>query len=555
MKKHGLLKTLGIMLLLIIVITYFVPGRQDAISYIGLADAPVNYFSIVLSNFSYIFLYVLVIGGFYSVLNKIPAYKKMLDSIVTRVKPIGRKFIFLIIIIFAVAASLTGMNIQLLVFVPLVASIIILLGYDKLVAVSSTIVSILIGYLGGIFTTILNPNTYGITTFEEFIGLDNKFANTFPKLLLLLTGIALLIYFVNKHISDVEGKKVKYELNDNSELLISEVKGNYKNIKVWPLVTTLVLMFVIMVLGLIPWASLYDISFFSDFHTTITGLTVGALIVRLILVIVAFGLIQLVTYIVSLIKKTKFKFNVTIPVIASVAIVLVLEILSVSKAWNIYDISFMKSIVDFFKGNNFYDFAFVSNIISDSLPALGEWNVNGNPWYNYIIVSVLALFVALVLAIVNKVKADEAVDSFIEGCKKALPAALLMTIAYTVLVCAYNNGFLELLISKYGKFNFGVSSLLAFLGCLLNVDSYYIVAGCFSPILTLVTDESIYEALAILFQGIYAIFSVVGPTSIILVFALTYFDIPYTTWLKYIWRFVLGLILLLALVVCLVVLL
>ena len=65
-------------------------------------------------------------------------------------------------------------------------------------------------------------------------------------------------------------------------------------------------MFVIMVLGLIPWTSLYDISFFSDFHTTIAGLTVGALIVRLILVIVAFGLIQLVTYIVSLIKrKTK----------------------------------------------------------------------------------------------------------------------------------------------------------------------------------------------------------------------------------------------------------
>lgn len=555
MKKHGLLKTLGIMLLLIIVITYFIPGRQDTISYIGLADAPVNYFSIVLSNFSYIFLYVLVIGGFYSILNKIPAYKKMLDSIVTRVKPIGRKFIFLIIIIFAVVASLTGMDIQLLIFVPLVASIIILLGYDKLVAVSSTIVSILIGYLGGIFTTILNPNTYGITTFEEFVGLENKFANTFPKLLLLLTGIALLIYFVNKHISDVENKKVKYELNDSSELLISEVKGNYKNIKVWPLVTTLVLMFVVMVLGLIPWASLYDVNFFNDFHTTITGLTVGALIVRLIVAIVTFGLIQLVTYIVSLIKKTKFNFNVTIPVIASLVVLLILEILSVSETWNFYDLTFMENIVSFFKGNSFFDFAFMSNIVSDSLPALGEWNVNGNPWYNYIIVSVLALFVALVLVIINKVKADEAVDSFIEGCKKALPSALLITIAYVVLVCAYNNGFLELLISSYGKFNFGVSSLLALLGCLLNVDSYYIVAGCFSPILTLVTDESIYAALAILFQGIYAIFSVVGPTSIILIFALTYFDVPYTTWLKYIWRFVLGLIVLLALVVCLVVLL
>ena len=56
-------------------------------------------------------------------------------------------------------------------------------------------------------------------------------------------------------------------------------------------------------------------------------------------------------------------------------------------------------------------------------------------------------------------------------------------------------------------------------------------------------------------QGIYGIFSVVGPTSLVLIFALSYMNVPYTTWLKYIWRFILALIVLVALVTLLVVLL
>lgn len=167
----------------------------------------------------------------------------------------------------------------------------------------------------------------------------------------------------------------------------------------------------------------------------------------------------------------------------------------------------------------------------------------------------LVVFITIIIALTNKVKINEALDNYIEGLKKALPAAVLISIAYIVLVCSFNNGFLEKIISDYGKFNYGLSSLLAFLGCILNVDLYYIVVGSFSPILNLITDETIYSSVAVLFQGIYGIFSIIGPTSLILIFGLTYLDIPYTTWVKYIWRFILGLVILLALVACIVVLL
>lgn len=476
MKKHGLTKILGILLVLLLIVSYILPGRQEMVNRIGIADLLLNYFSIVLQNFSYIVLFALAVGGFYGVLNKTSSYKKLLDSVVTKVKPLGKKFIYLVIILFAIIASMTGMTIPLFIFVPFIVSIILLLGYDKLVALTATIASIVIGYIGGVFVNFVNPNTYGTNTYEEFVGLDSKFANTFPKLLLLFTGIALLIYFVSKHIKAVEEKKVKYELNDDSELLISEVKGNYKDIKTWPLIVILTIMFIILVIGIIPWNSLFNISVFTDFHTWLTGLSI---------------------------KK----------------------------------------------------FAVIPNIISSGLPALGEWTASGNPMAVYVYVSMLLVFVTFIIALVNKVKMNDAIDNFVEGTKKMLPAAIIITIAYTVLVCAFNNGFLEVLITKYGKFNYGVSSLLAFLGCILNVDSTWIIAGAFSPIVKLITDESIYASVAVLLQGIYGIALLVGPTSLILILGLTYFDVPYTTWIKYIWRFILALVILVALVTLLVIIL
>ena len=476
MKKHGLLKILTIIMLIIMLLSNILPGRQEIVDRIGIADLMLNYFSIVLQNFSYVILFVLTVGGFYGILSKTASYKKLLDTIVTKLKPNGKRIIYLIMILFAIVASLTGMTLPLFIFIPFVISIILLLGYDKLVAISATFGSILIGYIGGVFVNFINPNTYKISTFEEFVGLETKFANVFPKLLLLFAGITLLIYFVSKHIKNVEDKKVKYELSDSSELLIAEVKGDYKNIKTWPLILILSLVFIILVIGIIPWNGLFGIDVFTKFHTWLTGLAIK-------------------------------------------------------------------------------DIKVFPSIISNNLPALGGWYDSGNFMAAYVYTSMLMIFASILVILTNKIKINDALDNFFEGSKKLIPAAFLITIAYTILVCAYNNGFFELVITNSSKFNYGLSSLYALLGCVLNVDTTWILAGIFAPIINLITDESIYSSVAILLQGIYGIFMFVGPTSLVLILGLTYLDIPYTTWLKYIWRFILALIILLALVVLLVTLL
>jgi len=67
--------------------------------------------------------------------------------------------------------------------------------------------------------------------------------------------------------------------------------------------------------------------------------------------------------------------------------------------------------------------------------------------------------------------------------------------------------------------------------------------------------ESIYASVAILLQGIYGIAALMGPTSLFLILCLTYFDIPYTTWLRYIWRFILGIIIVVGIVTALTIVL
>lgn len=553
MKKHNLFKVLGIILGLIIISSYFLADSAGAISYIGIMDVALRFIQ-TLYYFFYVLGFLLVLGGFYGVLNKTPAYIKLLDNIAAKVKPFGKKFIFVLILVIAIIASFTGLSFMLVVFVPFVVALIMLLGYDKLVAVGTTIGSIMVGYIGGVFVTFLNSNSGVINTYETFVGLENKFDNVFQKLLLLFAGIALLVIFINTYITGVEKKKIKYDLSDDSELIVNEIDKDYNNIKIWPISLVLLGLFGLIALGFFPWVSMFNLTFFDDFHSILMGLTIGDVIVRLVIALIVFGLVTLIRWIITLIKKKKFKFKVCLPIFISVIVLLGLEILNTLNTYNLYGVSFMEDIMEYLSGTKFFDFAVLPNVISSSyLVAFGQWNASGES-LGYLIVCALLLVASLIITMISKAKFDDMVLEFVNGVKKMVPTAILFGMAYTVLIVSYTHGLFDTIVTSYGNFNYGVSSLLLFLGSLLTVDFYYIVVGVFSPVIALISDESVYASVAIMLQGIYGIFSLIGPTSIILIFALTYFDIPYTTWVKFIWRFILSLIILVAFVTALVVL-
>lgn len=477
MKKNGLFKLIMGTLLLVMILTFAIPSSSGERVYLGIGTAVISVIQ-TLSYFTDTIILILIIGGFYGILNKTGAYKKLIDSIVTKYKE-NKKFLIGVIIIFALIASLTGISLPLLIFVPFVISIILLMGYDKLVALASTVGAILIGLLGGIFVTFVDYNSYtfSLITIEDLLEIE-KYSNIFPKIFLLVIAVGLLILYVFKHIKKTEEKKVKYEIKDDTDILITEVKGSYKNIKTWPLITVFSIIILFLILGLTPWNSLFGIKVFDNFHSWLLGIKIG-------------------------------------------------------------------------------EFSVFGNIISNTFPALGNWLSIGNVG-NQLMTLNLLVVATVAIVLIYKIKLEDALNGFVEGMKKMLPAAVMVVLALSVLVFTFNNGFMttvvKWVVDLTGGFNIALASLLTILGGVLHVDYFYAIVGILSPLIEQVTDTAINPVIAVMFQSLYYLTMLIAPTSIIMVASLTYLNVPYKEWFKFIWRLALQLLIVIFVILCILLL-
>ena len=267
MKKNGLLKVILIVLGSLILVSgvltilgYFVPGLEGKFSLIPLGDIFPNFVQSFAVPFD-IITYLFILGAFYSVLNEVPAYKKLIENIVTKFKSHSKLLLVIITILFAVVTAVSGQLWVLFVFIPFAAAIILGLGYDKLVVVSSTVVSMLVGFMSSIYVTFRNPNNpyyYSLTNFEGLYD-SNMYVNLWPKLAILVLGTLLLIFFILRYIKNVQNKKLKYDLNESNEIEVSEVALDYKKIRTWPLLVVLLVMLILLIVGYIQWNSLFGI--------------------------------------------------------------------------------------------------------------------------------------------------------------------------------------------------------------------------------------------------------------------------------------------------------
>ena len=465
-KKFGFVAPILIILLLVVILSYFVEGRSG-IGYIALGDLVIDY----VQSFYYFFdtiLFVFAVGGLYGALNKIPAYKKLLNNITNKIEDKKKMFVIIFTIFFVLLTSVGGFNLMALIFIPFVISIILLLGYDKLVALSATVVATFVGVIGGIFFAFrdgTNQYATSFTTFDKIAGLDSIWANIIPKLLLLVVGTALLIVFILKHIKEDN----KEELSSNDVFYVEAktkngkvIKEDYSSVKVWPLVVFGCLLFVVLVLGFMPWNSLFGFTCFDKFHTWLTGLKIG-------------------------------------------------------------------------------NYAVFTSLISKNVTALGRWGDMGS----YLMAIVCMFIFLLIMKCVSRVNFKELTKGFVYGVKKMVPVVMVMILAYTVLVAAYNNGFMETIATKAGESfndNAFIASLITIFGTIINVDVFYIVAGIVSPIVTGLSDKADLNVFALLFQSFYGLIQICGPTSLLLIVGLSYLEVPYSKWLGYIWRFVLELL-------------
>ena len=151
------------------------------------------------------------------------------------------------------------------------------------------------------------------------------------------------------------------------------------------------------------------------------------------------------------------------------------------------------------------------------------------------------------IALVSKIKFNDFLDSYGEGFKKMAKPLLLFIGTYMVMVAAYQSPFIptiaNMLFKGATEFNAFLLSIVAFLSSVFHVDfgfTGYSVASYFTS-----TYSANIDIIHIIFTSLYGLVSLFVPTSAVLIIGLSYLDIDYKTWIKYIWIFLLAMLLVL----------
>ena len=466
MKKHNALKVVIITLLLFALLTWILPCATYQTEYtelgryqVGLFDI-LSYQSTVLGYFGYVALFVLVVGGFYGVLYKTGAYRRMLDSLVKKFK--GKEVICLVVImaLFAFLTSFAGLQLALLMLFPFVISLVLMMGYNKSTAVAVTAGSVAVGLMG----TTFSYNTTQVL--QQYLSVELTDL-IWAKIVLLVLGVVLLALFVLKFGKKASTKKV----DDKEEFIPEEVKSvkakdkdkdkdKKHKVKVWPLVLILDLMLIVTILGFIPWNGAFGITLFDDVTTAIT------------------------------------EFEL-------------------------------------------FGFPIFGKILG-AISAFGYWTL--------VELVTLMLLAIIILKFVYKIKWDDVFDGFGKGVRRALVPALIVILIYTCLVLTTYDPY-QLVIYKFilgltKGFNIFTTGLVVVISSIFNGDPLYAFYSVLPYYVNVVKDTNNYQLIAVIFQAIYGIVTLVAPTSIPLMVTLAYTNTSYKDWFRYIWKLLVALLVL-----------
>lgn len=545
LRDKSVLKIVLLTVLALMLMTWILPAAYYSDQYIdqgrvqmGLFDL-VNYPVTALSYFGYIAFFVLAIGGFYGILNKIPAYRTFLDNFVGRVQGHEVRFFVVIMLLIAALVSLGGMQIPLLVFFPMLVSVILLLGYDKIVAAMVLVGSTAVGLIG---STYAYGNTNIIMT---VLSLDIT-SEVIAKLIILLLGLALLVLNVLLYIKKTN-TVTKVIKKDSKKSSVKEVKAEVKEVEVKKTKTAATKSTKNSKTKANASKSTGKKNTKSSSKKNIKAALKDEE------VIVVKESVDSSSDMSKYVQESDNSYHTTWPLVTAFVLLFILVILAFIPWSNGFGVTLFSDVTTNVLSFEIGGFAIFSKLFG-TINAFGFWTIID-------LLLPMALLI-LFLAIIYKVKFNDILKGFMDGIKRALPLGLIIILIYSCLVIVTYHPFqlviYKALLSGIDKFNvFGalLSSLAALLAGIFNVDPSYAFQSVLLYLASIVTDSASYSTIGIIFQAMYGFGVIFAPTSFILMIVLEYLDIPYTSWIKAIWKFLLELlaVLLIAFIIVLLV--
>ena len=201
--------------------------------------------------------------------------------------------------------------------------------------------------------------------------------------------------------------------------------------------------------------------------------------------------------------------------------------------------------------NSFYigDLPIFKNLFSGenmySVTSLGTW-VDMLPF------SFILLVISFVVALVNKMSFSEYIDNFSKGIVSISRIVFVYVILIAILVIV---GIFTWPLTIIDKFLPDTFNLFGLLITAILIGIFYCDQGIGYSLFSAVLAERFANnlvATSIITHFGFAIVQVIAPTSIILMMALSHLDVSYKSWLSYIWKFVLSMILVFVLIMAIV---
>lgn len=236
-----------------------------------------------------------------------------------------------------------------------------------------------------------------------------------------------------------------------------------------------------------------------------------------------------------LVEKATDKNAKTWPIILSFFIMLVFVVLGYVN-WNTFGITVFDRFHEWLLALKIGNFYIISEILGGQSAAFGLWNLH----HIAIVMGVVLIFIVLMY----KGSLKDSITNAGDGIKKISKVIGIMILVYVLFTFMYWSPIASTIVDWITK---GSESFNPFLNAIAGIVTgfFYNDFGYTSyAIGTLFTNYSAAEITnsVTIFSSMNGIMSIISPTSAILMVGLAYLDIPFKKWVKYIWKFVVGML-------------
>lgn len=185
-------------------------------------------------------------------------------------------------------------------------------------------------------------------------------------------------------------------------------------------------------------------------------------------------------------------------------------------------------------GSSSNEFFIFKDLLGTGITALGSWN-------NITISAFLMLF-TIILALCYRFKMNDFIEAVINGIKKLILPSLCIVGAYMLMIVVYQSTYMATIVNKLltltDSFNIATMTLSSLLLNIFHTDLGFTgwVMGSYLPVEYADYMGPVYT----IFTSLYGFVQFFIPTSMILGIGLVSLKVKFSDWLKYIWRFLLG---------------